>query len=215
MGCVREKQIILYSVAVSSNYPEDEFENPPEGSPIGAHRKPPSRWRPVLPFLLVLIVVPVLAWGFTSLLQQRGTTGLLENLQQKDVAAQSEQSQDSSQSAVVAAPQSETKPPEPAEPEPVEPPAPVVDHGTPVVVLNETNVSGYAAEVAGQIGAGGFGSVSATNTDGWLSEENTVFFAAEEQEATAREVAHLAGISRVVLDPGAADPGTVVVLLVR
>lgn len=215
MSCAGPRLFFLYSDPVSSNYPEDEFENPPEGSPVGAHRKPPSRWRPVLPFLLVLVIVPVLAWGFTALLQHRGSTGLLETLQEKNVVAEVEQSKEAPQSAPKAAPQSEEKPAAQPEPEPEEPPAPEVDHATLVEVLNETAIDGYAGQVAAEVAAGGFGSVEATNTEGWLSEENTVFYAEESQIATAQEVARLAGISRVVLDPGAASPGTVVVLLVH
>ena len=60
--------------------------------PVGSHRRPPSKWRPVLPFLIILAVVPLLAWGFSALLQ-RGGTGEAE-IAQSAVTPQVSQSED-------------------------------------------------------------------------------------------------------------------------
>lgn len=197
---------------MTSNYPEDEFEHPPEGSPVGAHRKPPSRWRPVLPFLLVLLIVPALAWGFTSVLQKNGKSGLLENLQRDNSVVQSEDATQSEKETQSEEPVAEKAVEEPA-PEPEEPPAPVVDHAVPINVLNDTLVAGYAAEVAGEISAGGFTSVSANNTNGWITEQNTIFYSTPEQEVTAQEIAALTGIHQMVLDPESTGGSGIVVLL--
>lgn len=211
---------------MSSTYPIDEFENPDIDSPVGAHRRPPSRWRPVLPFLLILLLVPLLAWGFTVFLQ-RGGSGLVEGLTgQSGLGAQSSQSgqsglgqelqsQDDPQSDPASTPE-ETPSEQPEEsPEPTETPTvDTIDYDIAVEVLNETFIQGYAAEVAGYLTADGFTSVTAGNTSGWLATVNTVYYSEESEEAAARRIAELAGIDAVELNTNATEGVGIVVLLV-
>ena len=46
-----------------SEYPRDEFDELAASGPTGAHRAVRPRWRTYLPFLIILIVAPLLAWG--------------------------------------------------------------------------------------------------------------------------------------------------------
>lgn len=198
---------------MTSNYPEDEFDNPAPDAPVGVHRQPKSRWRPVLPFLVVLVVVPLLAWGVTYLMLR--TSGDKETPQSGTPSTSAPQSQTPTQPTPSDTPSetpSATPTPDPTEtPEEEEVP---VDLATSVSVLNASGIQGYAAEVAGTISAGGFTNVAAENTSGWLTQVNTVFYGSPELEATALQVAELAGISEISLDPDSAESSQVVVLLV-
>ncbi len=201
---------------MSSTYPEDEFDNPPEDGPTGIHRQPPSRWRPVLPFLVILVVVPLLAWGMTALLQRSGENTLTGTPQSKPTNTQS----------------GETVAPvvPPTDPDEVEildglgddsessDPATsggddAVGYDYNIQVLNSSGVAGYAGDVADTLMADGFTDVTAGNTSGWVTTENTVFYSSEEQKSTAEHVAKLLNISNVTENANATGSGDIVVLL--
>ncbi|MDD9205074.1 hypothetical protein PU560_01175, partial [Georgenia sp. 10Sc9-8] len=51
------------------DYPEDEFDVAGRNrGPNGAHRTPRPLWRALLPFLVVLVAAPLLAWGLVTLI---------------------------------------------------------------------------------------------------------------------------------------------------
>lgn len=212
----------LYSEGVSATYPEDEFENPSDEGPVGVHRQPPSPWRPVLPFLVILVVVPLLAWGLTVILQRSGDNRV--------TGAQSAQSSAQSSATV-----------QPVVPEldddedvniidqpGVEPSAApdLSDDGSEdgdtgivydvdIQVLNASGVAGYAGQVADLLIDDGFTAVIAGNTSGWITQENTVFYSEPSQQATAEQVAQLAGISAVQENTNATGGAGIVVLLLN
>ena len=51
------------------SYPQDEFDvAEDERVPVGVHRASVPAWRSWLPLLIILVVVPALAWGAVKLL---------------------------------------------------------------------------------------------------------------------------------------------------
>lgn len=196
---------------MSSQYPEDEFDNPPADAPVGVHRQPASRWRPVLPFLAVIVVVPLLAWAFSEFLMRdagNSTAGT-------EVPAEVVQSGTEQQSAQ----QSEATPAEPEtgplpEPEPEEPVVDEnVDFATNVEVLNVAGIDGLGAATVARLAEVGFTSAYAGNMS-WDIAANTVYYQTPENEATARKVAETLGITEVYLDETIAQPDPVVVFMV-
>lgn len=185
---------------MSSQYPKDEFDHAGEDMPIGMHRPQPSKWRAVWPFLVILIVVPLLGWGVSQLLTSRGILSTndvtTQSVSTQQSAAQSatgetpaatEQSTSAAQSSAEEAPAEET-PAEETEP---------VRYGARIAVLNGAGIQGYASEQAGILAAEGFQGTSAANADGWTSEVSTVYYEDPALESTAREVARILGIDAV------------------
>lgn len=208
---------------MSETYPRDDFDGVPEGNPVGVHRRTRNPWAPVVPFLLVLVLVPLLAWGVATLIQR--------NVPEAEVGAAQSQSQpqsqqvqpttDQAQSDVVI-PDSNVPTAAPDDPgatpdEPAEPTEPegTVDFAAAVTVLNGTTISGYAAEFAGYVTNAGFTNVTATNASTWPTDQNTVFYPSAELRATAEAVAAAAGIANVVEGGFEEAPGSVVVFLIN
>lgn len=54
----------------SNKYPEDEFDFEGKNLPVGSHRKLRSRWRVIMPFIVVIILAPLCAWGAFYALEQ-------------------------------------------------------------------------------------------------------------------------------------------------
>lgn len=52
----------------TDDYDLDEFDRAGDKHPVGAHRQPEPRWKTLLPFLLVLILVPILAWAAAAII---------------------------------------------------------------------------------------------------------------------------------------------------
>lgn len=200
---------------MNAQYPEDEFDQVPDEAPVGVHRKKPSTWRSVLPFLLVVILVPLIAWGANLLLN--GSNGEEPAADSSSSAQQSEASEEPSESASA----STTASAEPAPSETSATPTPsetvaeqTVDYAAVIQVLNGTDITGLAAERAAVLTGAGFANVSADNGQDWQTQQSTVFYRSAELEATASEVAGLLGISSVSLN--STDLGTTdIIVLVR
>lgn len=173
----------------------------------------------MIPFLLVLLIVPLLAWGFSSLLQRRDEAPPAAQSAQSQPAEvpQSEPADSLPSDADAGQPSAAPVEPEaaPEESEPAEEEPAGVNLETPVVVLNHTGIAGYAGQIAAQITDGGFTNVDADNTSGWVTQVNTVFYSTAEQEATAQKVAELAGASDVVLNSEVTVNGGITVLLIQ
>jgi len=201
---------------VSSQYPKDEFDRAGEDMPVGMHRPQPSRWRSVLPFLAILIIVPLLGWGASQLLtNQGGNQSDTATVPQSQPSAQSEgttQSDTGEQSSPSATPEP-TETPTPTETETSEPAT--VDHNVVIAVLNGTLTQGYAAEVSGQLATAGFPATSAANAQGWAAQVSTVYYADPDLQATAEEIARVVGIGAVETASDADLGGADVVVLLR
>lgn len=204
---------------MSSQYPKDEFDRAGEDMPIGMHRPQPSRWRSVLPFLAILVIVPLLGWGASQLLTSQGNTSAQSEEQTtQQSAAQSGTSSPSGDQATPtesATPEPTAEPTTPT-PEPSATPeeTQAVDYNVAISVLNGTGVNNYAAQISQQLNAAGFPGTTAANNDGWISESSTVYYADPALAATANEIARVLGIG-VVDTASDADLGSadVVVLL--
>lgn len=183
--------------------------------PVGMHRPQASRWKNVWPFLVILVIVPLLAWGASILLMNR-QSGTVVSTSQSAPAARSAQSAQSSQSArSEQTAQSEQsarslEEPEPA-PEAAEPEG-QVDFSASIAVLNGTGTAGLAAERAGVLNGAGFAQTSAANADGWTTAVSTVFYEDPAFAATAKEVAKALGIANVEQASGIGGTNIAVVL---
>lgn len=201
---------------MSSNYPEDEFDRPDPDAPVGVHRRPPSKWRPVIPFLIILVCVPLLAWAFSSFLM-RDTTPTAEPQSTPVVAPPQSEPQsaepvtpvvpETPQSANVIAPpgQENSNAENPGDNE--------IDYGAEVAVLNNSGVDGLAGESAELLEGHGFTHVFAENAQEWTTEVNTVYYADPAMENTAKRVAELLGIDAVEHYEAASADGAVVVII--
>lgn len=201
---------------VSSTFPPDEFDDLVTSAPVGVHRRPRSRWRPLIPFLVIIIVAPLLAWalvwaiqtwtgsdsGDDSTVTQQSTDTYQSQDDSSTDGASVEEETDSSTDDTAA--EATTTEPEEEEPE--------VVYSTTVQVLNNTGITGYAGQQADALESAGFSDVSSGNATGWATTVNTVYYASEDLEATAQEVADTLGIDRVQLEAASVTSGIVVVL---
>lgn len=187
---------------MNTQYPEDEFDEAGKLYPVGAYRQAPSKWKAVVPFLLVLVFAPILAWATVSLLTAGTTTE--QAAQQSTQATQAKQQEtaekETTQKVEETAkpeekPAEETKPVEkkPAE----EKPAEQANKAAAVQVLNGTGVNGLAGGAVGKLQAAGFSNLAPDNAVGWQTEVSTVYFKPG-NEATAKEVATTLGIGNVL-----------------
>jgi hypothetical protein len=194
-------------------YPEDEFDAISPDAPTGVHRAPRSTWSRWWPFLVVLLVVPVLAWGVVTYLSRTGSLpgdaappagGSSGEVQEPPAG---DGTTDEPADGADGGTGEEQPPPE----ETTEAPQPVLT--TSVRVLNGARVSGLAAEVAGQLTSAGFTTVTPDNATGSLPAQSTVFIASEDLRATADLVASTVGVPTVVVDAARAGSAISVVLV--
>ncbi|MGP2495989.1 LytR C-terminal domain-containing protein [Schaalia turicensis] len=199
---------------MSSVNPRDEFDVAGEDMPVGMHRPQPSKWKSVWPFLVILIVVPLLAWGASSLLTNRPTSSNTTVAPTGQSEAQSAQSApETTQSAP--AEQAESAQSEPVtEPESTPAPAnePIVDTNVKISVLNGTGRSGLAAQTAEELTAAGFAGAATGNATGWTTDVSTVYYQDPNLEASARAVGEAVGITNVRQSNNIGDSDIVVLL---
>lgn len=209
---------------MSETYPTDDFDQLPQGGPVGVHRRQRSPWAPVLPFLIVLLVVPLLAWGVATLIQRNvPEEEVVEVLSQSEQVVQSGgETTEVEEQVEVVIPESDVPTAAPDDPSAEQTPSPTtptetgaVHYDAGVQVLNGTGIAGHAAGVADAVVAAGFANASAANADGWLADENTVFYSDASMLSTAQAVAAAAGISAIVENADVAPPGSLVVFLAQ
>lgn len=200
-----------------SQYPEDEFDIAGrERSPEGVHREVRPLWRTLLPYVLVIVIVPLLAFGAFQLVQ--GGSGDDEPSAAPSEATPAEPSEE---------PSDETEPPddeepseepeeETTEPEPEESENGLdedVDETTTVSVLNGSGVDGLAAQAASQLGEAGFTSVSAGDYGSGSPEVTTLYYRNSDLEATAQAVADELGISAITEAASATENVEIAIVL--
>lgn len=172
-------------------HPQDEFDVlGVDRAPQGVHRRPIPRWRLILPFVVVLILGPTLAYLGVSYLSGLGSD---DGTTPPAVSA-----------APVATPD-ETPEPEPEpepqpEPEPEPEPTPELDvrRETPLFVLNGAGVSGLAGTAAAALTGDGFTNVTASNYNRAQPTASTVYYNNAELADTARQVGQVLGVGPVV-----------------
>ena len=182
----------------------DAFDNPPKG-PVGVHRGPRSLSVRVLPYLLVVVLAVLcglgvwaavsgsLPWQQTHteasrvisshLPKRSASSSASSSATATDQASQEQTSEPSSQSPSASASSSS--------------PAPVVNRGTQVTVINGTRVNGYAGKKRQVLVNAGYTAVTASNPQGALPGVSMVRYRDEADKATAQEVANVLGIAQV------------------
>lgn len=187
-------------------HPEDEFDAlGADRVPQGVHRQPVPRWRQWLPYLLVLILAPTIAFTAVKLLTDDGgdTAG-------GGGASSTSAAPPSGVETSTEAPPEETTPP--AEETTTEPPAPAVDKSVAVEVLNGASVAGLAGRTQEKLSTDGWSAVGTGNYSKAKPAESTVFYGSPDHADEAQAVAELLGIATVTEDATAAKDGIVVVL---
>ncbi len=189
-------------------YPADEFDAVVPDVPVGVHRAPRTAWSRWWPYLVVLLVVPVLAYGAVTFLLRSGDLPVGGDAGPGPQAEQPAPEDPAGEDPAAPADGTEA-PPESEEPAP--PPEPVLS--TSVRVLNGARVSGLAARIADELEGAGFTDVTPDNATSSLPSQSTVYVASEELRPTAELVASTVGVTAIEVDPAQASGGIVVVLV--
>lgn len=189
-------------------YPADEFDAADaRGGPRGVHRTPRSRRSRWLPFVVVLVLFPLLAYGVVTWLSDwQGLGGTQEEPTGTTDGGDEAAAEDPATDLATTDPATEV----PEQPE--APPPPVADVAAPVAVYNSTSTSGLAGGAAGRLEDAGFTSVTPDDWDGEDPVASVVFYATAADVATAQLVASTLGIAAVQEDAAQAPQGVVVVL---
>lgn len=191
------------------SYPEDEFDVPSNPDvPRGVHRAPRSAWSRWWPFLLVVVLAASSAYVAVNLAARNGDLPSLPGASDSPSTDTGADAPTDTASDGATAPADGATESAPAE----EPPAatPVMD--TPVAVLNAAKIGGLAGAQAEKLTAAGFTAVTTGNFTGTAPDDSVVYYAAEDQKATADLVASTLGLTVVTLSPADAGTGITVVL---
>jgi len=185
------------------SYPEDEFDVPSNPDvPRGVHRAPRSVWSRWWKFLVVLALLPVLAFTLVNLAARDGNLPSLPGTSNSPEAGDETTTEPPTEGEAPA--DTETTPAE-------EPAAPAPVLTTPVAVLNAAGIGGIAGEQAAKLTAAGFTAVTTGNADP-TEDDSTVFYTSEDLRPTADLVAQTLGLTEVVL-LAADEPGITVQLV--
>lgn len=200
-------------------YPADEFDEPNDSVlPAGVHRRPLPAWRNWLPLLLIVVIVPALAWGALALFKVAGGTNssVASSIATKMASNKAAATAKATTSAS-AAPKSNATVITTQAPAPTPTPTPTqsIDYTVGITVHNGTDTAGLAARAGSSLEGAGFTSV--TVSPGVYSQEtpteSTVYYASEDKEAVAKAVAKELGISNVELSAEQASSNPIVVVL--
>lgn len=190
-----------------SQYPKDEFDRAAEErGPKGVHRRPESTLARFLPYIAVLILGPLLAWGVVSFLNRDSDDGAppetpiaTEAPEETDAPDDDSESPDGDEGdegengAEEPDGEADGDATEPAE-EPTDD-ALDVRYDSAVSVLNGTQLSGLAGTVADQVTGDGFTDVFSGNYQSALPDVSYVYYQTDELADTAQHIADLLGIS--------------------
>lgn len=203
-------------------YPEDEFDTlGAKRVPQGVHREPAPRWRQWLPFLLVLVLVPLLTFGVVKYFADTSSDEPTPTAEESETAAPDEgDGEDGNGEETSGEDDGETDPEadgteEPGEEDPGEDdPADSEDLNldTSVLILNGARVQGLAGEVAEALTDEGWRQTEADNYAQAAPAETTLYYTSEEFAAEAEAVGEQLGITNLVESSSAASNGIVIVL---
>ncbi|MDT7508612.1 MULTISPECIES: LytR C-terminal domain-containing protein [Bifidobacterium] len=189
----------------------DAFDNPPKG-PVGVHRGPRSLPVRALPYLLVVVLAVLCGLGLWAAVsgslpwQQTHTDA--SRVISSHLPKRSASSSDSKPSAETSSQEQASQEPSqsPSASASSSSPAPVVNRGTQVAVINGTRITGHAGSKRQVLVNAGYTAVTATNPQGALPGVSTVRYRDEADKATAQEVASLLGITQVEQSSVASTP---------
>lgn len=166
-----------------------------------------------MPFVLVLVLAPLLAYGIVTFVTRGGDLPIVGGSGDDDgtpaATATSTPGTDDAQTDDTG-----EEPTAPDEEEPTqEAPAAEPDLATSVTVFNAAGIQGLAATAGQKLTGAGFTDVSPENFTGTKPASSTVYYASEDDRATADLVASTLGLGTVQLDAAQAGDGIVVVLV--
>ena len=189
-------------------YPDDEFDIAAgHDVPRGVHREPRSGWSRWWPFVAVLVIGPLLAYGAVTLVtHQRGGSGG----NQAVVDGGGDTADGTSPTGTETAPAADAT--SPANVPTQTPAASGPQLSTPVVILNAAKIQGLAAKAATKLQAAGFKGVTTGNSTTAAPSTSTVYYTKAELQATAAKVGETLKIPTVKLDPTKGGQGVTVVL---
>jgi hypothetical protein len=192
---------------------DERFGSPLEASRRGAHRARPSALTTWLPAAGIAVVVAGVGFGVWSLVGG----GLGPDPSATVVGAVQETTTPTTTtpptSAASASPTSTpTQTPSQDVASSSAPPAPTVQVGATVLVLNGTKTSGLGAKATSKLKSAGWKMLTADNYPNKPFKNTTVFYSTPDQVATAQQVAADLGFDRVKQDSAVATLAITVVL---
>lgn len=210
-------------------YPDDEFDALGASRvPQGVHREPAPRWRQWLPYVLVLILVPLITFGAVKFFAGGSDTTpeptasdsvapVDSDDEEEDVEAdesdEASTSDEGEENADEATPGTEGDDAESDDPDEEDPDEPAeLDHNAHILILNGARVQGLAGKVSDALAADGWLNTEADNYDNAAPTVTTLYYTSEAFEAEAQEIAQQLGIETIVEDAAAASDGIVIVL---
>lgn len=198
-------------------YPADEFDEPNDSVlPAGVHRRPLPAWRNWLPLLLIVVIVPALAWGALALFKVAGGTNssVATSIATK-MASNKTTAKAKASASAAPKPKATVVTTQAPAPTPTPTPTQSIDYTVGITVHNGTDTAGLAARAGSTLEGAGFTAV--TVSPGVYSEQtptdSTVYYASEDKEAVAKAVAKELGISNVELSAEQASSNPIVVVL--
>lgn len=192
------------------HYPEDEFDRIGKTLPQGAHRPSQPWWHGFLPFVIVIIAAPLLAWALLLLIGSHPSDTAKNTTSPTPDTSVTEPAPSTSEAQTPAPEVTPSETPSEA-PTSAEPSAPELDRTTEVAVLNASGVNGLAAKTKDRIAQKGYSKVTAKNFTGTKPRQNTIYFSSKCAEE-AKEIQQILQIDMVV---ERADISGVQVVLVR
>lgn len=204
-------------------YLPDEFDEAAKDIPAGMHRMPVKRWHTLLPLVLILILVPLLAWGGVSLIQMVGDSNQAATSKQESSTVGADKSTDSKTEAAKKAEEEKKKAEEEAKKAEEEKKkaeeeakkAAEVKKDLRIEVLNAGTRAGYAGQTASQLKNEGYTNAAASRNQLPQGVTNpAVVYRNEEAKATAQKVAEILGISDV-RQSDALTPNVMITVVVR
>lgn len=187
-------------------YPEDEFDATGGADvPRGVHREPRTGWSRWWPFVLVIVLAPLLAFGLVTLYTHQGGGDTSDDTGQVADDTPSSSAPETTKASSPAATQTSAAPAKTT-------PAATVNLDAPVSILNGAKIQGLAGRQATKLQDAGFTKVTTGNSTGTLPATSTVYYATEDLKPTAQKVADTLGVDQVEQDAGKAGTSITVVL---
>lgn len=188
-------------------YPEDEFDAlGVDRTPQGVHRAPLSRWRQLLPFVIVLILAPTLAFVAVRLISG-GEADETPTAAETTVQPTDEEASSEGETTGEETPGEEATTEEETTEEGVE-----LDRSIQIWVLNGSGVSGLAADTVTVLTEDGWEDANAADYNRPQPSGTTLFYDNAEQVDEAEAVGELLGIDNLVESSSAADGDIVIVI---
>ena len=196
-------------------YADDEFDAPTGPDvPRGVHRAPRSAWSRWWPFVVVIIVVPAIAYALVTWASRDNSTSDDATSPAASTSASSTPKASETPSASdepSEEPSDEASPSD--EPTASEEPTAAVELDTPVTVYNAAGIEGLAASPVDELEGAGFTTAQADNFSGTKPGTSTIYYASEDLEPTAALVGQTIGVDALELSASDAGDGIAVVLI--